>query len=85
MADKGLNERFAAKVGKRKIMPPNPRILMSSVDCDEYAAMLNESPANHAGVAKHLLRGVEQLAPFADFLVIASNTGHICVPAVQQR
>ena len=35
---KGLNECYAAKKGVRLLMPPNPRIVMASVDCDIYAS-----------------------------------------------
>jgi hypothetical protein len=31
---KGVNEQYAALVGKRQLMPPNPLMLMASVDCD---------------------------------------------------
>ena len=37
---KGINEKFASLVKSRHIMTPNPPIIMASVDCDKYAAML---------------------------------------------
>jgi hypothetical protein len=43
---KGLNECYAAKKGVRLLMPPNPRIVMASVDCDIYAS--SAWPARHA-------------------------------------
>jgi aspartate racemase len=53
-----------------------------SVDCDEYAHHLTEKAFDR--VAQHLLEGVDKLvATGCDLLVIASNTGHICVPAVE--
>lgn len=29
--------KYAKHVGKRKLMPPNPLMMMASVDCDAYA------------------------------------------------
>jgi len=80
---KGINEQYAKLVGKRLLMPPNPRMLLSSVDCDVYAKMLTEG--NWEGVYKHLAAGVEPLVKGgAAFLCIASNTGHMCVPMVRE-
>jgi len=63
-------------------MSPNPSIVMVSVDCDEYVHYLTLKSFDK--VAEHLLTGVRKLvAAGCDILVIASNTGHICVPAVE--
>jgi len=69
-----------SKVGD--IMSPNPDIVMVSVDCDRYVHFLTERL--FAEVDEHLLGGVAKIANAGcDVLVIASNTGHICVPAVR--
>jgi len=38
-----LSFQYAKHVGKRKLMPPNPLLLMASVDCDEYAEVASWS------------------------------------------
>ncbi len=79
---RGIHERVLAKTPVRHLMPPNPPITMVSVDCDEYAYHLTERAFDR--VAAYLLQGVDKLvATGCDLLVIASNTGHICVPAVE--
>ncbi len=81
---KGINERVLAETGKRHLMSPNPHIVMVSVDCDEYAHYLTQK--EFAKVAEHLLGGVRALvAAGCDLLVIASNTGHIAVPAIERE
>jgi aspartate racemase len=79
---KGVNEEYAKIVGKKHLMPPNPLLIMVSVDCDIYAKHL---VANEwAAVYQHLLAGVSRLVGAGcDYLVIASNTGHMCVPTVR--
>jgi len=37
---KGICEEFAKLKGKHYLMPPNPLLLMASVDCDEYAKVI---------------------------------------------
>ena len=37
---KNINEQYMKLVPKGKLMPPNPELVMVSVDCDEYASML---------------------------------------------
>jgi aspartate racemase len=55
-----------------------------SVDCDEYVHLLTLK--SFAKVNEHLLVGVRKLvAAGCDILVIASNTGHICVPGVESE
>lgn len=79
---KGINERFLANTPTCHLMSPNPSIVMVSVDCDEYVHYLTLK--SFAKVVEHLLAGVRKLvAAGCDILVIASNTGHICVPAVE--
>lgn len=65
-------------------MAPNPNIAIYSVDCDEYVYHLTNK--SYDKVNEHLLYGVRKLvAAGSDMLVIASNTGHICVPAVEEE
>ncbi|MFK7805661.1 MAG: aspartate/glutamate racemase family protein [Anaerolineae bacterium] len=79
---KGIHEKVLANTPKKFLMPPNPPIMMVSVDCDEYVQLLTGKEFDQ--VASYLLRGVDKLvAAECDWLVIASNTGHICVPAVE--
>ncbi|MEM7348446.1 MAG: amino acid racemase [Chloroflexota bacterium] len=80
---KGIHEKVLANTDKRHLMPPNPPMTMVSVDCDEYAHYLTSRDLDQ--VATYLLKGVDKLvATGCNLLVIASNTGHICVPAVEQ-
>ena len=79
---KGIHERVLANTLKGHLMPPNPTITMVSVDCDVYAYNLTLKKFDE--VSAHLLAGVEKLvAAGCNWLVIASNTGHICVPSVE--
>ena len=81
---KGVNERFCAEAPEGYVMAPNPPIVMASVDCDEYVHYLTEKAFDK--VAEHLLVGVRKLAAArCNLLVIASNTGHIAVPAIEQE
>jgi len=80
---KNINEQFMKLVPKGKLMPPNPELVMVSVDCDEYAAMLVGK--DWAGVARYLAKGVGRLVRAeVDVLVICSNTAHISVPLVRE-
>lgn len=80
----GINERFCADTPKGHLMVPNPPIVMASVDCDEYVHYLTLKAFDE--VAEHLLVGVRKLAAaMCDLLVIASNTGHIAVPAIEKE
>ncbi len=77
---RGINEKVIADTPRRHVMSPNPPLVMASVDCDEYVHHLTHASAR---VADHLLIGVRSLvAAGCDTLVIASNTGHIAVPAI---
>ena len=81
---KGINEIVLANTPSYHLMSPNPSIVMVSVDCDEYVHYLTLK--SFANVETHLLSGIRQLvAAGCDILVIASNTGHICVPAVERE
>jgi len=81
---KGINEIVLANTTKRHLMSPNPSIVMVSVDCDEYVHYLTLKSFDK--VAEHLLTGVRMLVETGcEILVIASNTGHICVPAVENE
>jgi aspartate racemase len=78
---RGIHERVLARTPVRHLMPPNPTMTMVSLDCDEYAHHLTEGAFDR--VAAYLLQGVDRLvAAGCDLLIIASNTGHICVPTV---
>ena len=81
---KNVNEQFGKLVGIRHVIKPNPLMVLVSVDCDVYAKLLCER--DFAAVYAHLARGVDRLvAGGADFLVIASNTAHMALPAVRAR
>lgn len=81
---KGINERVLAEGTKGHLMVPNPQIIMSSVNCDEYAHHLVSNQFDK--VDEHLLSGISKLVNAGcDLLVIASNTGHICFPTVKVR
>ena len=81
---KGINQKVLADTPKCHLMSPNPHIVMVSVDCDEYVHYLAQS--SFAKVDDHLLVGVRSLvAAGCDMLVIASNTGHISVPAIERE
>ncbi len=81
---RGINERFCAGTPQGHLMVPNPPIVMASVDCDEYVHYLTSKAFDR--VAEHLLEGVRKLvAAGCDLLVIASNTGHIAVPAIEKE
>ena len=61
------------------MMPPNPLIVMVSVDCDMYAKMLVAK--DWEGVKQHLLKGIDRLVlAGCNLITIASNTGHISYP-----
>lgn len=79
---KGIHEKVLANTPKKFLMPPNPHITIVSVDCDEYVQHLTSKEFDR--VSNYLLKGVDKLvAAGCDWLVIASNTGHICVPTVE--
>lgn len=81
---RGINEKVLANTPKRHLMSPNPSIVMVSVDCDAYVHYLTLK--SFTKVEEYLLAGVSKLvAAGCDLLVIASNTGHICVPAIERQ
>jgi len=81
---KNINERYMAIVPQTFLFPPNPLLLMVSVDCSEYAAMLCDKKWDN--VASYLLQGVHRLVNAGtECLVICSNTAHLSVPLVQQH
>jgi len=81
---KGINEKVLANTPEHYLMSPNPSITMVSVDCDAYVHHLTRK--DFAKVDEHLLQGVRKLvAAGCELLVIASNTAHICVPAVTRE
>lgn len=81
---KGINEIVLANTPKCHLMSPNPSIVMVSIDCDKYAHYLRLKSFDK--VAEYLLTGVRKLVETGcEILVIASNTGHICVPAVESE
>jgi len=81
---KGINEIVLANTPTCHLMSPNPPVVMVSADCDAYVHYLTLKSFSKA--VEHLLTGVRKLvAAGCDILVIASNTGHICVPAVESE
>jgi aspartate racemase len=80
---KGINEIVLENTPQCHLMSPNPSIVMVSVDCDEYVHNLTLKLFDK--VAEHLLTGVRKLVDAGcETLVIASNTGHICVPSIER-
>ena len=81
---KNINEQYMKLVPKGKLMPPNPSLVMVSVDCDEYASMLVAKEWD--AVSQYLSHGVERLvkAEPGCCLVLCSNTAHLAVPLVRQ-
>ncbi len=81
---KGINERVLANTPKCHVMSPNPSMVMVTVDCDAYVHYLVLK--SFAKADEHLLGGIRKLvAAGSDILMIASNTAHICVPAVESN
>jgi len=78
---KAINEQYTELV-PGKIMNKNPSISMVSVDCDRYVQYL--TAGDYAGVSEYLLAGVKPLVEPSDFLMIASNTGHIAYDSIRQ-
>ena len=78
-----INRLFTEGSSVGHEMRPNPEILMVSVDCDRYVNLLNADALDE--VAQYLLCGVEKLVQAGcNLLVIASNTGHVSVPAINK-
>ena len=80
----GINKAVVDRAPPGKVMSPNPSIIMVSLDCDQYVHLLMTRAYDE--VDEYLLGGVDKLVAAGwDTLVIASNTGHICVPAVHDK
>eukprot|EP00441_Pelagodinium_beii_P014333 CAMPEP_0197654188 /NCGR_PEP_ID=MMETSP1338-20131121/38705_1 /TAXON_ID=43686 ORGANISM="Pelagodinium beii, Strain RCC1491" /NCGR_SAMPLE_ID=MMETSP1338 /ASSEMBLY_ACC=CAM_ASM_000754 /LENGTH=239 /DNA_ID=CAMNT_0043229587 /DNA_START=105 /DNA_END=821 /DNA_ORIENTATION=- len=81
---RGINERIAKLLPNGSIMPKNSEMVMISVDCDEYVRLL--TARDDEAVQEYLLRGIAKIhAAGVDFLVIASNTAHVCYERVRTR
>lgn len=81
---RGINERVGKLLPRGAVMERNSDMVMVSLDCDEYVRLL--AAKDDAGVCEYLFRGVQKLhAAGVDFLVIASNTAHICHDIVRTR
>ena len=71
---RGINERVTAASEPGHLMPPNPPLMLASMDCDVYAHHLTEGSFDD--VSDYLLQGVAQLVDAGcTWLAIASNTG----------
>mmetsp|Transcript_105724 Transcript_105724/g.329525 ORF Transcript_105724/g.329525 Transcript_105724/m.329525 type:complete len:263 (-) Transcript_105724:165-953(-) len=80
---RGINEKAAELVPKAKVMIPNPPMVIVSLDCDEYVDYLERN--DDAGLQEYLLKGIKKIhAAGADFLVIASNTAHVCYGSIRE-
>mmetsp|Transcript_136823 Transcript_136823/g.381405 ORF Transcript_136823/g.381405 Transcript_136823/m.381405 type:complete len:250 (+) Transcript_136823:61-810(+) len=80
---RGINEQVCQLMSKGRQMIPNPPMIMVSVDCDQYVDFLERGDDD--GVKEYLLSGVRRIhGAGADFLVIASNTAHICYDRVRE-
>lgn len=81
---RGINEKSQKLLKKGSIMERNAEIVMVSLDCARYVELLTAQ--DDEGVQEYLFRGVKKLhGAGVDFLVIASNTAHICHDLVRQR
>lgn len=81
---RGINEQVAKLMPKGAVMPKNSEMVIVSLDCDGYVQLLQAH--DDRGVCEYLFRGVKKLdAAGVDFLVIASNTAHICYDLVRER
>ena len=80
-----INACYADLVRPGTAAKRNPVLVLVSIDLDAYAAKVVAS--DHAGVAEMLCtEGARRLAMSgADFLCIASNTGHLAVPLIEAR
>jgi len=80
---RGINEKVAKLLPRGRHMERNADMVIVSLDCDTYVSYLVEK--DHSSVCEYLLKGVQNLhAAGAQFLVIASNTAHICCDAVAE-
>ncbi len=78
---KGINEQFIAAHGGAR---PTPNMVLVSLDIEPYVRLLEAG--DFAATSNYLLRGIDRLmSAGAEVLCIASNTGHLCVPAVYDK
>eukprot|EP00928_Gymnodinium_smaydae_P063408 TRINITY_DN46987_c0_g1_i2.p1 TRINITY_DN46987_c0_g1~~TRINITY_DN46987_c0_g1_i2.p1 ORF type:complete len:297 (+),score=69.49 TRINITY_DN46987_c0_g1_i2:68-892(+) len=81
---RGINQQVAKLLPRGAVMERNSEMVIVSLDCDGYVELLTAQDT--PGVCEYLFRGVRKLhAAGVDFLVIASNTAHICHDLVRQR
>lgn len=81
---RGINERIGKLVLPINGMERNSDMIVVSVDCAEYVRLLNAQDDD--GVKEYLFAGVKKInSAGVDFLVIASNTAHICYDLVRTR
>ena len=80
---KNINEYFMLNKKPVYSLNPNPKIVMSSVDCDKYVKLLEDK--QYDKVSQHLMEGIEKLVNAGcSHLAIASNTGHIAFNNVKE-
>eukprot|EP00756_Hemistasia_phaeocysticola_P050908 Hpha_TRINITY_DN26090_c0_g1::TRINITY_DN26090_c0_g1_i1::g.115267::m.115267/K18258/CRYM; thiomorpholine-carboxylate dehydrogenase len=78
-----INKGYMEATPKGSLMPRNPRILMSSVDCNEYAEYLVARRWDK--VQEYLSFGASHLARGgAEILLLCSNTAHLAAPRIQR-
>ena len=87
---KGINIALGSKPRSElsyETVPHSSKAIMVSLDLDDYATRLRK--ANEEGnldrVGVWIANQTSVLARCADFIVIASNTGHIAVPYIQEK
>lgn len=81
---RSINEQVTSTRETGFLMPPNPPMVLVSMDCDVYAHHLTDG--TFADVGDYLLEGVARLVDAGcDWMVIASNTAHLCVPMIEDR
>ncbi|CAL1171325.1 unnamed protein product [Cladocopium goreaui] len=81
---KGINERIAKLLPDGAVMPHNSEMVMVSVDCDVYVRYLKDNDTS--GVQEYLAQAAHKLDLVGvDFIVIASNTAHICYSYLRER
>eukprot|EP00435_Cladocopium_sp_Y103_P066924 s9_g29.t1 len=81
---KGINERIAKLLPDGAVMPHNSEMVMVSVDCDVYVRYLKDNDTS--GVQEYLAQAAQKLDLVGvDFIVIASNTAHICYSYLRKR
>jgi len=84
---KKIYDKYALLRGKKGETEQalNPFLLMASIDCERYARLLTVEK-DFAKADDHVCNGVQYLLNAGiNFLVIASNTGNMSVPAVKKK